>query len=465
MASDQAPKLGGLFATAPRTKPSRTYSHKGKNSRARSLPALKPTSDTPIPANTGVRLQRFRVSKSNSWELRPISDESAVTHRADKTPAVENLHSLEVHDEAGNPNRMRAQKTSNPSATKSEESMLPVHRGTRRILSLTSTFLVTSPVSPPTFSQASLESEDGNPGAETEDDDEDDLIILSQRPLGYNPKHDRRTANGTRSLRRRPFLIFGKTESKGYKQLKSIPQTEKRPTTFRYQPGDGFSGREARPNGSNLLTRAGKQSITTFHVGVLDLTQSEPPPIKKRRGSRRASLDDNSFASVSKKKARRPLAPMDPNQQSKPATVGSDQAKKGTSAVHETRERNAAATIQGGAVAKNKETQIWDAIPKPRPLHPDTTRRNILNDDDDEVDMIVIERSDDITGNRDPTVPHQRRPPGEGQDSFGSHVSVTPPQQLRIRAQSVSPESPARRAAGNEKGVPSGRVFRRVNTQ
>lgn len=327
-------------------------------------------------------------------------------------------------------------------------------------------FLVTSPVPPPSSSQESLELEEiEHPEAEDEDDDEDDLIVLSQRPLGYNPKHDRRTANGTRSLRRRPFLIFDKTESKGYKQLKSKFQPEKTATVSRYHPGDGFSGREARPNGSNLLTRAGKQSITSFHVGVLDLTQSEPTPVKRKRGVRNATLDDNSFVSAPKKKTRRPLAPKDPNQQPKPAMVGPDRVKKTISVIHRACEIETHPTAQGAAVTHAKETQVQKAVTKPSPPHPNTTHQSTSADDDDEVDMIVIERSDDVDGTRDATLPHHGRPTKEGQVSFGSHVSVTPPQQRRIRAQSVSPESPARRAAGSKEEVPSGRVLRRVNTQ
>jgi hypothetical protein len=74
MASDKVLDPNERFATATgsRNKPQRTYSHKGKNSRAAvRLPALKPIPKSPIPVNTGVRLKRFCIGYANSSELRP----------------------------------------------------------------------------------------------------------------------------------------------------------------------------------------------------------------------------------------------------------------------------------------------------------------------------------------------------------------------------------------------------------
>lgn len=74
MASNEVLDPNELFptVTGSRNKPQRTYSHKGKNSRvAVTLPALKPSRNSPILANTGVRLQRFCVGYANSSELRP----------------------------------------------------------------------------------------------------------------------------------------------------------------------------------------------------------------------------------------------------------------------------------------------------------------------------------------------------------------------------------------------------------
>ncbi|AEO55111.1 hypothetical protein MYCTH_2029593, partial [Thermothelomyces thermophilus ATCC 42464] len=194
--------------------------------------------------------------------------------------------------------------------------------------------LVTSPVSPPRHIRTTpsfSEQDESDPKDETEDD----LVFLAQRPLNYNLKHDRRTGNGTRSLRRRPFLIFDRIEAKGYKQLEKIPQVGKADPSLRYQPGDGFSGREAKPNGSNLLARNGKMTFTSPHVGILDLTQSELPAAERKRAACRAHRDDNSFVPAPKKKVRRVLGPKDPNQQAKPTMGLADPAKKSASTLDE----------------------------------------------------------------------------------------------------------------------------------
>jgi hypothetical protein len=71
VALDEGQDLQELLATATKNKPHRTYSHKGRNSRALSLPALKPTRNPATPTNTGVRLQRFRIGNAKSWEIKP----------------------------------------------------------------------------------------------------------------------------------------------------------------------------------------------------------------------------------------------------------------------------------------------------------------------------------------------------------------------------------------------------------
>jgi hypothetical protein len=317
---------------------------------------------------------------------------------------------------------------------------------------------------------------------EAEEDDEDDIIILSQRPLGSTPKHDRRTGNGTRSLRRRPFLIFDMTEAKGYRQLKNKPQPAKTSLVSRYRPGDGFSGREARPNGSNLLTRAGKLSITNPHVGILDLTQSAPVPVKQKRSIRRANLDENSFISAPKKKPRRPLHAKDPNQQLKPATTAPAQTlvKKSSSVL------GAADTAplqplahgpEAGHTRKKpaRDAAIGDNSPRPettRQIPPDNDDDNevdmliIERSDDNEVDMLIIERSDDIHEYPDTTSNSHGIAPEEGQDSCVTHVTDSPQQQLRIRVGSVSPETPPCRSLDVTDGPPlAPRLFRRFNTQ
>jgi hypothetical protein len=347
---------------------------------------------------------------------------------------------------------------------------------------------VVCPSSPTRYSQVSSDSEEPE-DPEVEENDVDELTLISQRPLGSIPKHDRRTGNGTRSLRRRPFLIFDKTESKGYKQLKISPQVEEAPPALRYQPGDGFSGREAKPNGSNLLTWSGKQAITNPHVGILDLTQSEPRPAKQKRSIRRAGFEDNSFApEPKKKKARRPLAPKDPNQQPRPKDPNQQSkspgpkhqpisATKSPSHVKENSPALATPDAPKTATRPTQQPETGDTKPEQQPPqdpitenpqpHPTTAQQIPPKDNNDEVDMIIA-KSDDIDS-EDPCTAlkaHDTRG-DEGQDSCETHVTDSPPHwQLRVRARSVSREAPEKPdAAGKEPRALGPRVFRRVWTQ
>ncbi len=303
--------------------------------------------------------------------------------------------------------------------------------------------------------------------------------MLSRRVPSSSLKHDRRTGNGTRSLRRRPFLIFDRTEAKGYKRLNHRAQPQDTSPPSSYRPGDGFSGREAKPNGSNLLTQNGKQSAFTGpHVGILDLTQSEPPPEKKKRRARRINMDDNSFMPPPKKtkQGRRPLGPKDPNQQLKPSTTISNPGGKTKTAHIETDTTATEPTVQETAVTHVRElnqpqdpnpaantSQVPQSITDTRPTpHPATALQTGSNQDpapqvptpSGGEDVAMIERSDDP--------PHE--PSGllgdTGiHDSFETQVSSTPPRTLRIRALSVSPSSPSPWAGEGR------RDFRRVNTQ
>ncbi|KAK3899723.1 hypothetical protein C8A05DRAFT_17883 [Staphylotrichum tortipilum] len=352
--------------------------------------------------------------------------------------------------------------------------------------------VVTSPVTPPKSSRESGESE-GSEGPEADDEEEDgdceddDLIILSRHPPSSSLKHDRRTGNGTRSLRRRPFLIFDRTEAKGYKQLNHRPQPDAVPLPSSYRPGDGFSGREAKPNGSNFLTRNGKQSVITGpHVGILDLTQSEPPPAKNKRRFRRANMEDNSFMPPQKKTkhAQRPLGPKDPNQQLKPTAAAPDQEKKTSVAHVKTNNTMKEPTVQETTAENTSEENDQPQDPSPvtntnQPpqsatntspqAHPNTTQQSVSNQDakfqvptphnNKEVDTIlIIERSDDA--------PHE--PSGVlgdagdagNHDSCETQVLSTLPQWPKTWALSAFPMSPSRRAGGEGK-----RGFRRVNTQ
>lgn len=142
-----------------------------------------------------------------------------------------------------------------------------------------------------------------------------------------------------RSLRRRPHLIFNKTEAKGYKQLNldDEPDVAKSAPTprLKYKFGDGFSGREAKPNGSNRLTRSGKQSITSPHVGILDLTQAMTQTPRQKRKAQVANADDNSFLWAPKKKSRTSLQPIDLNWQAGSSLMSLATMKRTTSALGE----------------------------------------------------------------------------------------------------------------------------------
>ncbi|KAL2024035.1 hypothetical protein VTK56DRAFT_270 [Thermocarpiscus australiensis] len=70
MAGDEVANFEALLATATRERPLRTYSHKGRSSRAASLPALKPTTTQLTPTNPNHKLQRFRIGHADGLEER-----------------------------------------------------------------------------------------------------------------------------------------------------------------------------------------------------------------------------------------------------------------------------------------------------------------------------------------------------------------------------------------------------------
>jgi hypothetical protein len=213
-------------------------------------------------------------------------------------------------------------------------------------------------------------------------------------------------------------------------------------------------------------------------VGILDLTQSDPRPVKQKRSIRRAGLEDNSFApEPKKKKARRTLTPTDPNQQSTlrnpkhqptSATKGPGYVKENSSALATPDTSKPALPSQKPETAATKPEQPpQDPITENPQPHPTTAQQTPPKNDNDEVDMIIA-KSDDI----DPENPQitlktpdaQRE---EGPDSCETHVTDSPTHwQLRARARSVSPELPERRdAAEKEPRALGPRVFRRVWTQ
>ncbi|KAH6632005.1 hypothetical protein F5144DRAFT_533154 [Chaetomium tenue] len=293
-------------------------------------------------------------------------------------------------------------------------------------------------------------------------DDGDDPFVPSKRPLGCNIKHDRRTGNGMRSLRRRSHLIFNKAEAKGYKRLDlddepDAPKPAQSPR-LRYRFGDGFSGREAKPNGSNLLTRSGKQSTTSPYVGILDLTQSLIRTPERKRKAPGANTDDSPFLFAPKKKSRTWLEPKALNQQAKPHPITLTTMKRTTSALGETDKAGEESLVpepQPKELKGNGHTeqpQVPAIATKDSQFHLHTptrdltmgqdddkmTRQDTFDDgDDDELDLIPSPKTWTETLIMPADDPED--------DDCKTHVSET-----------------SSRPAGELR--PSGREFRRVNT-
>ncbi|KAL2153402.1 hypothetical protein VTH82DRAFT_4557 [Thermothelomyces myriococcoides] len=273
-----------------------------------------------------------------------------------------------------------------------------------------------------------------------------------------------------RSLRRRPFLIFDRIEAKGYKHLEKTPRVGKAAPSLRYQPGDGFSGREAKPTGSNFLAQNGKMTFTSPYIGILDLTQSEPPTTGRKRAGRRSCRDDNSFAPAPKKKARRVLAPKDSNQQAKPTTKTADPAEKSVTTT------DAAAT-----------TKTEQEIVNERPGHDQASRNTIKHqsqalvtegdqpplcgaqgtlEGDEQVDLIVIEKRDEDAQNRPRTgITLDEAPSMDDGNSGITSVSDSPPCRLRNMARSMSPKLQLSFTSFSSGFGLSQRTLRRANTQ
>lgn len=284
-----------------------------------------------------------------------------------------------------------------------------------------------------------------------------------------------------RSLRRRPHLIFNKTEAKGYKQLNlnDEPDAAKSAPTprFKFKFGDGFSGREAKPNGSNLLTRSGKQSITSPHVGILDLTQPMTQTPRRKRKAQVTNADDNSFISASKKKSRGPLQPKDPHRQAKPNPMAPATVRRSGPVLGEASkagEEPSAPEPQPKQLEDNahvKQPQIQATTPKDSwshlcipPWNPTINRDNktagegtLEDGDDDEVGLLIV--PDTYTTSL--ILPADESKPEE--DGCETCISETPTHAVRMRARSVSPGSPLQLDVAGEH-QPSGREFRRVKT-
>lgn len=291
---------------------------------------------------------------------------------------------------------------------------------------------------------------------EVEDEDDDDPITLSQ-----SLNCAERTSDQTAVLRRCPFLIFDQIQSKGYKKLKHTSPPKTTLPLSKPQPGDGFSGREAKPNGLNLLMRNGKQqAVTSPHLGILDLTQSEPPT-KQKRSLRKANLDDNSFSSVPRKKIRR--RPETKDAPANAAKMAQPTVKESSSALKANPNTTTAKlAVQENETQNERGTHTKDNATG-RDVPPNTSPQEKVPSDglQANLDTAITRRSDEV--------PKEAGKPSrcldtveEGQDSCETHVSDTPPRQLR--ASSASSAASPRRDANVVTGV-SQRVFRRFYTQ
>jgi hypothetical protein len=201
-------------------------------------------------------------------------------------------------------------------------------------------------------------------------------------------------------------------------------------------------------------------SITGPHLGILDLTQSEPPSSKKKTSARRRNLEDNSFAPPPKK-LRRPLQAKDPNEQRGYATTTAVQVKISSSALEaqDGARTGHAAQRPGEQHADNTDIQC-NAAPEGHP-QADISPHGGLG-----TMTSVIERSDDAREQSDTKPECHGILAGEGQDSCGTHVSETPPRRDRTRACSMTSRlsSHHQGASGVAPKASLNRAFRRVNT-
>lgn len=319
-------------------------------------------------------------------------------------------------------------------------------------------FLVTSPISPSSRS-ASCQSDDAEV-LEVEDDDEDPLTL--SQPLQHNSTSNKQSPNQKNTFRRRPFLLFDKLKDNGYKKLKQNTSPRKNPFLFEYQLGDGFSGREAKANGSKLLTRNGKTAVNGPHLGILDLTQSEPAAQQKRT-RRRANLD-NSFLPAAKRRAVRGPEAKTPRQPDIPANTAQPKVKISSSVLEA-----AAKTITAPATVQTQQehhTLDSDTDGKlSRPLIPQAKAPiSVLQPP---IGTTIIQRSDDIQGKHDRVLKlHGITAKEAGHPSSDPQISDTPSSRLRASSES-SAASLTRRVSANTDSKTRGppRALRRFNTQ
>ncbi|GAB1319103.1 hypothetical protein MFIFM68171_09313 [Madurella fahalii] len=297
-------------------------------------------------------------------------------------------------------------------------------------------------------------------------DDNDEYINTPNAASQYDARKERRMVRQGTSLRRRPFLIFDKIQPKGYKIVKKA--AIKVPPPSQYRPGDGFSGREAKPIGVNLLTRNRKQFVAGPPIGVLDLTQSAPH-VNQKRSFQGRDRDDNSFAPVPKTKKSRHSKSKPTDEDIRPPSHPAPPAARRTQMNNVVLRE-----ISGNTRAKFVPHKMDELRVKKSHSGTDAQTKGILPRKNLSQDTFVnnthagphgtdtVDKSGCI---RETSTQHalstaeHRDTPEEGHDSWPTHISDTPPRQLR--AKSVPLESPGRQYPSQ----PSERVFRRFSTQ
>lgn len=109
--------------------------------------------------------------------------------------------------------------------------------------------------------------------------------------------------------------MFDNRAARRFKKIEPPPPQSKSSPGAQRQLGDGFTEKEAKPNGSNMLTRTGRVVAGSAPpLGMLEISQMSPTEEKRKRGATKAGAGDNSFLSPKPKKPRRPLAPKDANE-------------------------------------------------------------------------------------------------------------------------------------------------------
>ncbi|KAL1839784.1 hypothetical protein VTJ49DRAFT_1158 [Mycothermus thermophilus] len=420
--ADEAENQDVIFGVS--NKPWRTYSSR-RNSRT-TLPSLKPTPMTSTTARAPIRLGRLAVVQAeeevNGVDVDlldvPDAEDETIPHTS---PSEHILHSVEDEESSESPEEP------------SDDSI----------------------------------------------DDDDELSLSPRRPSTASTKHDHLTANGMRSLRKRPFLVSNRIEAKGFKQLKSESKNAKTPPASRHKLGDGFTGPEAKPNGANLLRKNGKLVTGPTHLGMLDLTQASSTEKGRKRSSKRAGLDDNSFTPVAakKKKVRRPLAPKDANQFMSAAEVKVRNPTASQIVIPATLPASPQPVAPRHDASAACKPQPQDAIteenqPVPKQaaseanspqLPPETVQQTTSNKgtQEDEVDLIVIPRSDEIEGGMAKITKPEDVSDG-GQISDETHVTDTPQRGCKPRAKSTAGEMGPGQAIADIRQSPVGR--RRAKT-